>query len=56
VLYVVAGAEALAGRYDDASGHLRRALELRPTLVDSARENEDLASLRDRPDWPAAPR
>jgi hypothetical protein len=52
MLYVVACAEALAGREDDAVGHLRRALELRPTLAESARTNEDLATLRERPDWP----
>ena len=50
--YVLATAEALAGRPDDAMAHLRRALELRPGLADGARTDEDLASLRDRPDWP----
>jgi tetratricopeptide (TPR) repeat protein len=54
MLYAVACAEALAGRQEDAIAHLRRALELRPTLVDGARENEDFASLRDRADWPLA--
>jgi mannose-6-phosphate isomerase-like protein (cupin superfamily) len=54
LLYVVASAEALAGRHDDAIGHLGRAIELRPTLVDAARESEDFAALRDRPDWPLA--
>ena len=48
LLYVLAGAEALAGRPDAAIGHLRRALELRPSLAEAARENEDLASIRDR--------
>jgi hypothetical protein len=52
LLYVLACAEALAGRNDDAVGHLRRAVELRPTLADAARGNDDLASIRDRPDWP----
>jgi tetratricopeptide (TPR) repeat protein len=52
LLYVVACAEALAGRPDDAIAHLRRALELRPTLNEAARDNADLASIRDRPDWP----
>jgi quercetin dioxygenase-like cupin family protein len=52
LLYVLACAEALAGRPDAAIGHLRRALELRPELADTARENEDFASIRDRPDWP----
>jgi quercetin dioxygenase-like cupin family protein len=52
MLYVTACAEALAGRPDAATAHLRRAVELRPTLGDAARTNEDLASIRDRPDWP----
>jgi tetratricopeptide (TPR) repeat protein len=57
LLYVLAGAEALASRPDAAIAHLRRALELRPELTDSARGNEDFASIRDRPDWPlGAPR
>jgi quercetin dioxygenase-like cupin family protein len=52
LLYVLACAEALEGRPDAAIAHLRRALELRPALADTARENEDFASIRDRPDWP----
>ena len=48
LLYVLAGAEALAGRADAAIAHLRRAVELRPTLADAARENDDFASIRDR--------
>jgi tetratricopeptide (TPR) repeat protein len=52
LLYVLACAEALAGRQDDAIAHLRRALDLRPELKDKACANEDLASIRDRPDWP----
>jgi mannose-6-phosphate isomerase-like protein (cupin superfamily) len=52
MLYVVSCAEALAGRQEDAIGHLGRAIELRPTLAGVAQANEDLASLRDRPDWP----
>jgi tetratricopeptide (TPR) repeat protein len=51
-LYHVACAEALAGRDDDAVGHLRRALELRPELAEHALVDEDFVSLRDRPDWP----
>jgi mannose-6-phosphate isomerase-like protein (cupin superfamily) len=53
MLYAVACAEALAGRNDDAMSHLLRAIELRPTLEDAARKNEDFASLRDRQDWPS---
>jgi hypothetical protein len=57
LLYVLACAEALASRPDAAIAHLRRALELRPELTDTARGNEDFASIRDRPDWPLdAPR
>jgi mannose-6-phosphate isomerase-like protein (cupin superfamily) len=51
-LYNLACAQALAGRSDDALTHLRRAVELRPEMADWAREDEDFASLRDRPDWP----
>ena len=48
LLYVLASAEALANRPDAAIEHLRRAIELRPTLADAARENADFASIRDR--------
>lgn len=51
-LYNLACAEALAGRPDEARGHLRRALELKPELADHARKDEDLASLHDLPGWP----
>lgn len=50
--YNLACAEALAGRSDAAIEHLQRALELRPDAGDAARDDEDLESLRDRPDWP----
>jgi tetratricopeptide (TPR) repeat protein len=53
-LYNLACAEALAGRDDSAVEHLRRALELRPELTDHARGDQDLVSLRGRPDWPVA--
>jgi tetratricopeptide (TPR) repeat protein len=49
--YNLACAEALAGRSDAAIEHLRRAIELRPDAADAARDDEDFASLRDRPDW-----
>lgn len=51
-LFHVARAEALAGRADEALGHLRRALELRPDLAEHARADEDLSALRSRTDWP----
>ena len=52
VLYGLACAEALAGRSDDALGHLRQALELRPDWTDHARGDEDLVSLHGLPGWP----
>jgi tetratricopeptide (TPR) repeat protein len=51
-LYNLACAEALAGRAEDALAHLQRAVELRPEFADLAREDEDFASIRERPDWP----
>jgi len=52
MLYNLGCAEALAGRPQDALGHLSRALELKPEWAEMAQKDEDLASLRDRPDWP----
>ena len=52
-LYNLACAEALAGRADDALAHLRRALELKPEWAEMARKDDDFASVRDAPDWPA---
>ncbi len=54
MLYDLACAEALASRPDDAIGHLRRALELKPEWAEHMSEHEDLVSLRGRPDWPLA--
>ena len=51
-LYNLACAEVLAGRADAAAAHLREALKLRPELARTAAVDEDLAPLRDRPDWP----
>jgi mannose-6-phosphate isomerase-like protein (cupin superfamily) len=48
-LYNLACCEALAGRKDDAIGHLRVAIEKRPTLRDLAKEDTDLDPLRDEP-------
>jgi tetratricopeptide (TPR) repeat protein len=51
-LYNLACAEALAGRGDNAIAHLRRALELEPEWAGMAQKDADLASVRDRSDWP----
>jgi mannose-6-phosphate isomerase-like protein (cupin superfamily) len=48
-LYNLACCEALAGRRENAIGHLRVALERRPSLRDLAREDTDLDPLRDEP-------
>ena len=48
-LYNLACCEALAGRKEDAIGHLRVAFERRPSLRDLAKEDSDLAPLRDEP-------
>lgn len=46
--YNTACFEARAGRIEDALAHLRRAVELLPPLAESAREDEDLAPLREQ--------
>ena len=48
-LYNLACCEALAGRKEDAIGHLRVAFEGRPSLRDLAKEDTDFDSLRDEP-------
>src|SRR6476659_10017778 len=48
-LYNLACCEALAGRKDDAIGHLRVAFEGRPSLRDVAKEDTDLDTLREEP-------
>ena len=45
--YNTACFEARAGRTDDAIAHLRRAVELSPMLAELAREDDDLAALRE---------
>jgi mannose-6-phosphate isomerase-like protein (cupin superfamily) len=50
-LYNLACCEALAGRKDDAIGHLRTALERTPRLHDLAKEDTDLDSLREEPEF-----
>jgi mannose-6-phosphate isomerase-like protein (cupin superfamily) len=48
-LYNLACCEALAGRKQDAIGHLRVAFEQRPSLRELANEDTDLDPLRDDP-------
>ena len=48
-LYNLACCEALAGRTEDAIGHLRTAFERRPSFRDLAKEDTDLDPLRDEP-------
>jgi tetratricopeptide (TPR) repeat protein len=53
LLYNLACLEALEGDAEAAIGHLRRALELKPAYAEDARTDEDFASIRHRPDFPA---
>jgi tetratricopeptide (TPR) repeat protein len=46
-LYHLSRFEVKAGRRDEAAGHLRRALELRPDVREYAEKDEDLAPLLD---------
>jgi tetratricopeptide (TPR) repeat protein len=55
MLYSLGCYEALAGRHEDALGHVRRAVELRPAYAEWAQTDEDLASIRALPGFPAAP-
>jgi tetratricopeptide (TPR) repeat protein len=48
-VYNLACAEAMLGERDAALEHLARAIELHPPFADAAREDEDLASIRDDP-------
>ena len=48
-LFNLACCESLAGRKEDAIGHLRVAIDLRPNLRDLAKEDTDLDPLRDEP-------
>jgi quercetin dioxygenase-like cupin family protein len=47
VYYNTACFESRAGRTDDALAHLRRAVELAPSLSELARDDEDFAALRE---------
>jgi len=48
VYYNTACFESRAGRTDAALDHLRRAIELSPSLADTAREDDDLAAVREQ--------
>jgi mannose-6-phosphate isomerase-like protein (cupin superfamily) len=52
-LYNLACCESLAGRKEDAIGHLSTAFERRPSLRDLAKEDTDLDPLRDIPEFQA---
>jgi len=54
MLYHLACAETLAGRHDDALAHVLRAIELRPDIAQHARDDDDLAPLRELPGFPGA--
>ncbi len=49
--YNTACFESRAGRIEAALAHLRRAVELAPSLAELARQDDDLAALRDRADF-----
>ncbi|MBV9604924.1 MAG: AraC family ligand binding domain-containing protein [Solirubrobacterales bacterium] len=51
--YAVACLEAVQGNRDAALAALRRAVELRPSVADLAREDDDFAALRDDPEFRA---
>jgi tetratricopeptide (TPR) repeat protein len=55
LLYDLGCAEALAGRLEDALGHVSRALELKPDWADRARKDPDLEEVRKLPGWPLPP-
>ena len=52
-LYDLACFEARSGRLDDAAQHLSEAIAARPETREWARDDDDLAALRDRPGFPA---
>jgi tetratricopeptide (TPR) repeat protein len=48
-LYNLACCESLAGMTEDAIGHLRAAIEVRPSLRDLAKQDTDFDPIRDEP-------
>jgi tetratricopeptide (TPR) repeat protein len=55
VLYALACATTLAGEHEEGLAYLERSIALDPSQVAWAHEDDDLASLRDLPGFPAAP-
>ena len=53
LLYDLACAEALDGEPEAAIEHLLRAVELKPEFAKDAQQEEDFASIRDHPRFPA---
>ena len=51
-LYNLACAESLAGRHEDALGHIARAVELSPDFLASAQADPDLDAIRADPSFP----
>lgn len=51
LFYNLACSEAALGRVDDALADLRRAVEMAPPFADFARVDEDLAAIRDVPEF-----
>jgi tetratricopeptide (TPR) repeat protein len=47
ILYHLSCLECRSGLYDDAREHIRRAIQLRPELAEQARDDEDLAPVKD---------
>ena len=54
ILYNLACAEARLGDADAALEHLRQATEIEPRFAELARDDDDFASIRDDPRFPAA--
>jgi len=53
ILYNLAAAESRAGRTQDALGHLREALDLRPEYLERARTDPDFDPIRGEEGYPA---
>ena len=55
LVYNLACAEARLGEHEAALAHLREAVERNPVSARYAQDDDDLASIRDDPGFPAAP-